>query len=74
MGAASGGVRRRHREILRHLPAGRRRHRRYVPDRRGPGRGERGRLHIVNDDFLTAGPFLSHSAVKIITKTYALIQ
>ena len=50
VGASSGGVRRQHREILRHLPTGQCRKccPRCVPDRRRPGCGERVNKFIIS--------------------------
>lgn len=56
VGAAAGGVRRQHREVLCHLPTGQRRKPRalYIPDRWRPGCGEREspQVHNFNNDFL----------------------
>lgn len=58
VGASSGGVRRQHREILRHLRTGQRRKRcpRCIPDRRRPGCGERELTSSQYQEWFTPKP------------------
>lgn len=61
VGASSGGVRRQHREILRHLRTGQRRKRcpRCIPDRRRPGCGERQLTSSQYQEWFTPKPAAS---------------
>ena len=63
VGASSGGVRRQHREILRHLRTGQRRKRcpRCIPDRRRPGCGERELTSSQCQEWFTPKPAASQT-------------